>query len=54
FVDEGIDAYYEQVKEKVDIQPEHALKTQPWGQREFFVQDPDGNMITFGLDLSES
>lgn len=28
------------------------LKTQPWGTRDFIVQDPDGNLLLFAAPLS--
>lgn len=29
-------------------------KDQPWGQREFWVRDPDGNLITFGEGIGSN
>jgi hypothetical protein len=32
----------------VAIHPAGQLKTQPWGQKEFSLLDPDHNLLTFG------
>jgi catechol 2,3-dioxygenase-like lactoylglutathione lyase family enzyme len=29
-------------------------KDQPYGQREFWVRDPDGNLVTFGQGIGEN
>jgi catechol 2,3-dioxygenase-like lactoylglutathione lyase family enzyme len=31
-----------------------APKDQPYGQREFWVRDPDGNMLTFGQGIGDN
>lgn len=33
---------------KVNIHPNGALQTKPWGQKEFSLLDPDNNLLTFG------
>lgn len=41
---EDVDAWYEALKQK-GISFERELQTQPWGLRDFVVQDPFGNTI---------
>ncbi len=36
---------------KIEIHPNGALKTQPWGQKEFALLDPDTNLLTFGQSV---
>lgn len=36
---------------KIEIHPNGALKTQPWGQKEFALLDPDSNLLTFGQSV---
>ena len=44
-----IEEFYQQlVKDGVMIHPNGPLATKPWGQREFSLLDPDGNLLTFG------
>lgn len=33
---------------QVAIHPNGSLTTQPWGQKEFSLLDPDNNLLTFG------
>jgi hypothetical protein len=33
---------------KNSIHPAGGLRTQPWGQKEFSMLDPDNNLLTFG------
>lgn len=48
--DLDIDAYYPQVKERVNIvQP---LEDKPWGDRVFAVADPDGYQLWFAREAS--
>ena len=35
----------------VSIHPNGHLQTQPWGQKEFAVLDPDHNLLTFGQSM---
>jgi catechol 2,3-dioxygenase-like lactoylglutathione lyase family enzyme len=30
------------------LRPEHALTTRAWGMKEFYIIDPDGNLLKFG------
>lgn len=30
------------------LRAEHALAVRPWGMKEFYVVDPDGNLLKFG------
>lgn len=44
---DGIEAFYEQcVANGVKIHK--ALATTEWGTKDFYVEDPDGNIISFG------
>ena len=36
---------------KINIHPNGALETKPWGQREFALLDPDNNLLTFGQSI---
>lgn len=36
---------------KTEIHPNGALKTLPWGQKEFALLDPDTNLLTFGQSI---
>ena len=46
---DGIDTLYRSLVDRgVDIHPNGALSTKPWGQREFALLDPDHNLLTFG------
>ena len=45
----GIEALYEAYAAVPDlIRPEHALTVRSWGMNEFYVLDPDGNLLKFG------
>jgi hypothetical protein len=39
------------LENKVDIHPNGALETKPWGQKEFALLDPDNNLLTFGQSI---
>lgn len=44
-----IDDFYQTlIGRGVEIHPNGALATKPWGQREFSLLDPDHNLLTFG------
>lgn len=44
-----IDGLYQSMLDnRVPIHPNGALRTRPWGQREFHLLDPDSNLLTFG------
>ncbi|MGB4957874.1 MAG: VOC family protein [Saprospiraceae bacterium] len=46
---DDIDHLYQSLLDNnVKIHPNGSLKTQPWGQREFSLLDPDHNLLTFG------
>ena len=34
--------------QKISIHPNGPLEIKPWGQKEFSLLDPDGNLLTFG------
>lgn len=45
----NIDQLYQSLLDKgVSIHPNAPLQTKPWGQKEFSLIDPDGNLLTFG------
>jgi catechol 2,3-dioxygenase-like lactoylglutathione lyase family enzyme len=45
----GIAALYEIYLAVPDLlRPEHALEVRPWGMNEFYIIDPDGNLLKFG------
>ena len=44
---EGIDELHAIVEPRGVLHPNAPLATQPWGDREFGVSDPDGNLVTF-------
>ena len=47
-----IDRLYLQLTDQgVNIHPDGALASRPWGQREFSLLDPDYNLLTFGQGL---
>lgn len=44
-----IDSLYKSMLDnKIEIHPNGALQTKPWGQKEFALLDPDSNLLTFG------
>lgn len=45
----NIDEIYQTfLDQKVAIHPNGNLQTKPWGQKEFSLLDPNGNLLTFG------
>jgi len=47
-----IDNYYQTLLDnKVRIHPNGFLEAKPWGQQEFSLLDPDGNLLTFGEEV---
>ena len=47
-----VDAEYARLRGlQVDVIQE--LRTQPWGQRTFYVRDPDGNVLTLYTAVEE-
>ncbi len=47
----AIDSLYRSLMASgVRIHPNGALRTKPWGQREFALLDPDHNLLTFGQE----
>lgn len=36
------------IDKKIAIHPNAPLQIKPWGQKEFSLPDPDGNLLTFG------
>ena len=47
-----IDGLYKSMLDnKTKIHPNGALKSLPWGQREFALLDPDNNLLTFGQSI---
>ncbi|UOY05372.1 VOC family protein [Muricauda sp. SCSIO 64092] len=48
----GIENLYQFLLEKkISIHPYGHLELKPWGQKEFSLLDPDGNLLTFGESL---
>ena len=48
----NIDNLYKSLLDsKTEIHPNGTLKTQPWGQKEFALLDPDNNLLTFGQNI---
>ena len=46
---DGIESLYEDfLRKQIDIHPNGKLQEKPWGQKEFSILDPDGNLLTFG------
>lgn len=45
FAIEGVDAFHDQVAPRAKVVM--ALRTQPYGMREFSILDPDGHVLTF-------
>ena len=43
--------YDELLKQNVPIHPNAPLQIKPWGQKEFSLLDPDGNLLTFGQSI---
>lgn len=43
--------YQSMLDNKTEIHPNGALKTLPWGQKEFALLDPDHNLLTFGQNI---
>lgn len=43
----GLDALYHQLQPQGVVHPNAPLMIRPWGDREFGVCDPDGNLLTF-------
>jgi Glyoxalase superfamily protein len=48
----NIENFYKSLLIKdVTIHPNGALETKPWGQKEFALLDPNGNLLTFGESI---
>ena len=43
--------YQSMLNNKTIIHPNGTLQTQPWGQKEFALLDPDNNLLTFGQSI---
>ena len=49
---DDIEGFYQSLLDKkTGIHPNGHLHTQPWGQKEFSVLDPDNNLLTFGQGM---
>jgi catechol 2,3-dioxygenase-like lactoylglutathione lyase family enzyme len=44
---DNLDSMYEELR-TVGLEPESPPTERPWGQRDFRLIDPDGNMVEFG------
>jgi catechol 2,3-dioxygenase-like lactoylglutathione lyase family enzyme len=51
FVVSEIDGLFEELRTKDVFHEKTALRKTPWGTREFAFYDPDGNGLTFYVDL---
>jgi catechol 2,3-dioxygenase-like lactoylglutathione lyase family enzyme len=49
----GVDELYEQVR-AAGIEPQGPPRDRPWGERTFNATDPDGNLVEFDSNLTES
>ena len=49
--DEIDNLYQAMLDKKLSIHPAGYLQLKPWGQKEFAVLDPDGNLLTFGQNI---
>lgn len=50
---QDIKRWYKELQDAgVEIHPNDPLSTKPWGQREFSLLDPDGNLLTFAEKLA--
>jgi hypothetical protein len=46
---DAIEALYQtMLDKKISIHPAGHLQVKPWGQKEFSILDPDGNLFTYG------
>jgi len=46
---EEIEKFYQTCRAVPDlVRAEHALAVRPWGMNEFYIMDPDGNLLKFG------
>lgn len=46
---QGIDSLYEKYAAVPGLlRAEHLLAQRPWGMKEFYILDPDGNLLKFG------
>jgi len=43
--------YTSMLDNEIEIHPNGALQTKPWGQKEFALLDPDSNLLTFGQSI---
>lgn len=53
----GADALFAELEPRISTLPTGRWgppKDQPYGQREFWVRDPDGNLITFGEGIGDN
>ncbi|KEF54153.1 uncharacterized protein A1O9_09948 [Exophiala aquamarina CBS 119918] len=44
---EAVDEYYDLLKKEGRVNIVDAIKDQPWGYRQFTIEDPDGNKLQF-------
>ncbi|MBX7243608.1 MAG: VOC family protein [Bacteroidia bacterium] len=48
----AIEAFYQSLIDiHTPIHPNGNLEEKPWGQKEFSLLDPDGNLLTFGQSM---
>jgi uncharacterized glyoxalase superfamily protein PhnB len=51
---EGVQALYDQVRQRPEVVLLEPIKRQPYGDTEFVVADPDGHVLVFSELISES
>jgi len=49
----GIDGLFRTCEALGIVHPHAALELKPWGNKEFAILDPDGNLVTFHESLRE-
>lgn len=51
---EGVEAFYQRVRERPEVALLEPIKRQPYGDTEFVVADPDGHVLVFSELVSDS
>ncbi len=54
FRTEGVQAFYDQVRERPGVVLLERIRRQPYGDTEFVVADPDGHVLVFSELISDS
>ena len=45
---DGIEAFYEQCRQRRNDRENRSLAGTAWGTKDFYIEDPDGYIISFG------